>query len=461
MPTPASVAWRRVAVLAGDHRYDLAMPLDDTLDEVMRGLGLALVPGRHAIVDPSGRTTPAATRGEDLSEGVLLTLIDVTAPAAPVPPRPREAAALVERGTVWWLLGVVALLLGSLVLVDAGSGILLPDVAPRILAGVLLAGAAAASALLWVAHRPVDSPRAAVALLGPLMLAFDGGAIIVPPLLEGAAHLAVTAGLLAAGIVAGLLSVVLETPRLRAGVRTATVVLLGLAVVSGVTLFAGAGMPVAAAISAGLVPLGLRALPSSLLDVPEGHHIDYARFMSNRWTVRGTIPEDPGPIRMPEVRAEVAESSARLLVGATLLAAVPPLAMPLVLPGLAATDLFVFGGTVGLVAAVALALVLTPRSIAHPVLRWAPRVAAALVLAETAIAVALAGPPLVLTIAGGALLALALVAGALVVPIARGSSSLAWSRLADAGEWLAVALAPAAGLLAADGLELVRGMMAA
>jgi hypothetical protein len=283
----------------------------------------------------------------------------------------------------------------------------------------------------------------------------------VPPLLPGAAHLAVTAGLLAAGIVAGLLAVVLAVPRLRAGARTATVVLLVLALIWGLTLFAGAGPVAAAAISAGLVPLGLRALPSSLLDVAEGHHIDYAHFMTSRWTVRGVIPADPGPIVVPEVRAEVTESSARLLVGGVLLAAVPPLVLPVVLPGLASTDPFVFGGTIGLLASVGLALVLSARSAAHPVLRWAPRVSAALVLVEVATTVAFAGPPLLLTVAAGILLALALLAGALVVPIARGSASLVWSRLADAGEWLAVALALAAGLLAADALDLVRGMMSA
>lgn len=460
MATPPSLSRRCFALLAGDHRYDLAVPLDDSLDEVVHRLGLQLVPGRHAIVDASGRTTSPSVLGADLTEGTLLTIVDLDLATAPGRSR-RTRADRQEHGTVWWLLGVAGVLLAALVLADAGSATLLPDVALRILAGVLLAGGAAASALFWVAHRPADSPRAALAMLAPLVLAFDGGAIIVPPLLPEAGHLAVTAGLLASGIVAGLLAVVLVSPRLRAGARTATVVLLVLAAVWGVTLFAGAGPIAAAAISAGLVPLGLRALPSTLLEVPEGHHIDYAHFMTSRWTVRGVIPEDPGPIVMSDVRGEVAESSARLLVGGVLLSAVPPLVVPTVLPGLGSPDPFVFGGTIALLAALGLALLLTPRSAAHPVLRWAPRVAAALVLGEIALSIAFAGPVLLLTVAAAALLGLAVLAGALVVPIARGSSSLVWSRLADAGEWLAVALALAAALLAADGLDLVRGMMSA
>jgi hypothetical protein len=458
---PTSVSRRRIALLAGDHRYDLAVPLDDTLEEIVHGLGLAFVAGRHALVDASGRTAAPTSRADELGDGALLTLIELDA-ATPEPRRRvRRPRDLAERGTAWWLLGVAGLLLAGLVIADAGSGMLLPDVAVRVLAGILLAGGAAASALLWVAHAPTDTPASALSMLAPVVVAFAGGAILAPPLLPGAGHLAVTAGLLAAGILVGLLAVVLTRPRLRAGARTATVVLLVLAAVWGATLFLGAGPVAAAAISAGLVPLGLRALPSTLLEVPEGHHIDYRHFMTSRWTVRGEIPQDPGPVAPTQVRAEVAESSARLLVGGVLLAAVPPLVVPLVLSGLGATDPFVFGGTVALLAALVLALLLTPRSAAHPVLRWAPRVSAALVLGETAFAFAATGPSLVLTVAAGALLVLALTAAALVVPIARGLSSLGWSRLADAGEWIAVAIALAAGLLAADALDFVRGMMAA
>lgn len=462
MATPLTRAWRRIALLSADHRYDLAIPLDDSLQDVVRRLGLSVVPGRHTIVDRAGRETPLSARGEDLDDGALLTLVDLTAPA-PTPADRRRAvrASVRERGTVWWMLGVAGVLLAGLVIADAGSGTLLPDIPIRILAGVLLAGGAAASALLWVAHKPDDTPRAGLAMLAPLVLAFDGGAIIVPPLLVGAGHLAATAGLLAAGIVAALLSVVLVRPQLRAAARMATTVLLVLAAVWGVTLFAGAGPAAAAAVSAGLVPLGLRFLPSTLLDVAEGHHIDYEHFMSSRWTVRGIIPEDPGPVEMPAVRSAVAESSARLLVGVALLAAVPPLVVPLVLPGLASPDPFVFGGTVGLLTTVAVALLLGPRHAGHPVLRWAPRAAAAIVLVEVAAALAVAGTPVALTLAAAALLVCGVAAGALLIPIGRGAASLAWSRLADAVEWLAVALSLPAGLLAADALDLLRGMMAA
>lgn len=458
--------WRRVAVVSGEHRYDLAIPLDDSLDEVVQHLGLGFVPGRHVLVDRSGREAALALRGADLDDGTLLTIVDVTPEIVPAPARRRRTVEVPAEGvpeptTVWWMLGVAGFLVAALVLVDAGAGVLLPDLALRILLGILLAGAAAASALLWVMRRPSDTPRAGLVMLAPLVLAFAGGGIIVPPTLVGAGQLAATAGLLAAGILAALLAVALSGPRLRAGARMATVVLLVLAVVWGVTLFAGWGPAAAAAISAGLVPLGLRALPSSLVDVAEGYHIDYRHFMSSRWTVRGVIPDDPGPVAMSVVRATVEESAARLVVGTVLLAATPVLVIPAVLPGLASADPFVFGGTIGLLATVVLALLLAPRHAAQPVLRWAPRIGAALVLGEIALVLALSGPPLLVTLVAGGLLVVGLIGAALLVPVARGVRSLGWSRFADLGEWVAVALALPAALFAADALDVVRGMIAA
>ena len=47
------------------------------------------------------------------------------------------------------------------------------------------------------------------------------------------------------------------------------------------------------------------------------------------------------------------------------------------------------------------------------------------------------------------------------MPIGRGASSLAWSRIADVFEALAIALSLPSALLAADILTLLREMMAA
>jgi len=62
---------------------------------------------------------------------------------------------------------------------------------------------------------------------------------------------------------------------------------------------------------------------------------------------------------------------------------------------------------------------------------------------------------------GAALLFLVgLAAVAVVIPVSKGAKSLVWSRVGDAFEWLAVALALPSALLYANALSLVRGMMA-
>lgn len=454
--------WRRVALLTADRRFDLAVPLDDTLDDVARRLGLSLVPGRHALVDRGGRETALAVRGAELDDGALLAVVDLALPAAPARrrlDRAGTAAGEASRDPVWALLLVAALVLA----VTAVAGRDLPglsDPALRVVAGILLAGAAAGSALAWAVHRPADSPRAALAMLGPLALAFSGGAAIVPAEVEGGVQLAVAAGLLAAAIVAALVAVATGGPRLRGGARTATVILLVLALVWGGALVAGWGPVAAAAVSAGLAPVGLRALSSTLLDLAEGYHIDYRHFMGNRWTVRGVIPADPGPVRVAEVRAAVEESTARLIVGTVLLAAIPVATVPLVLPAFGSEDLLVRIGSIVLVSVVALALLLAPRRAALPVLRWVPRAAAAVVALEAAVAIAVVLPaPIPLVISLG-LAAVGLGVIAALGPVARGARSLGWSRFADFGEWIAVALALPAGLVAADAVDLVRGMMA-
>ena len=462
MVTRTSREWRRVALVTPERRYDLAIPVDDTLDEAVRRLGLSFVPGRHVLLDRSGRESALSMRGIDIDDGSLFAIVEVASGSGSSAQARPGGAARRESAVLWWLLGSVAVLLAALVLSDAGRS-LLPDPLVRILVGGAVCLAAAGIALAGVAHRRRDALTggAALSLLAPFALAFAGGAAAIPPQLEQSAHLAVASGLLAASIVSALVTVALPVARLRSGASAATVVLLVLTGIWGVTLLAGWGMPAAAAISAGLVPLALRALPSLLVDVDEGYHIDYAAFMSSRWTVRGAIPEDPGPVTLPAVRSIVDGAEAGTVVGTVLFSLAPPVLVPLLLPGLASPDALVVGGTIGLLSALVVALVLAPRRTATPALRWAPRAAAGLVVVEVAVALAVAFPPLLLTVAAGGLLVVAFVAAAALVPIARGAASLGWSRLADAFEWLAVVLALPAALLAADGIDVLRGMMAA
>ena len=211
--------------------------------------------------------------------------------------------------------------------------------------------------------------------------------------------------------------------------------------------------------AAGAVPLALRFLPSTLVNVPEGHHINYRHFMSNRWTVRGDVPESPDAIELGPVRDVVDASSARLVTGVVLLAVTAAVFLPLALAGPLPEGGFVSGGAIALVATLTISLLLSPRHYATPVLRWAPRAACAVVVLAAAVAItAMFGDAVVLVVAAG-LLVTGIAAAVLLVPIGRGARSLAWSRLADFFEWMAVAFSLPAGLLAADVLNALRGMM--
>ncbi len=460
--TDTAGAWRKIALLSGGRRVDLAMPLDETLDDAVRRLGVPFAADTHVILDGSGTRVALTRSAAELADGDLLAIVDLRAPAPRRDSRRRSAGRpgsdRPDTGAVWWLLAIAGGLLATLGF--AGAGALIPDAGWRVVLAAIVGLAATASAVVWTRHRPSDSAASGISMLAPLMLAFAAGVIAVPPALESAGHLAAAAGLLAAAVVATMVAITVTGLRLRAAAISATAILLVLTLVWGVTLWIGWSPAAAAAISAAAAPLALRALPSMLVGVAEGFHIDYVHFMSSRWTVRGAIPEDPGPVKLPEVRNVVDDSSARLAVGTVLFSAAPVVCLPFVLPALGSADPFVFVGVIVMLSAIVIALLLAPRHSATPVLRWVPRASAAIVITEAAVAVALAAAPVLLTVATLILLVVGLVAAATVVPIGRGAASLGWSRLADIVETLAIAIAMPAALLAADSLNTLRGMMA-
>lgn len=469
MLTGTSSEWRKIALLSGDRRVDLAIPYDETLDDALRRLGVAFSPATHAVIDRAGVQLPLSTTGDDLDDGALLAVVDLRVRTVPATRRRAAARAAAasradaalrpDTGAVWWMLGVAGVLVAALGYL--GIADLIPSGPLRVVVAVLIGLAAAASATMWTRHRPVDAVASGLSMLAPLTLAFAAGVVAVPSAIEGGAHLATAAGLLAAAIVSALLTVAVPGLRLRGAAGTTTAILLVLAVIWGVTLWMGWQIAAAAAISTALVPLAHRALPSMLVGVAEGYHIDYRHFMSSRWTVRGAIPEDPGQVVLSSITAIVDESSARLGVGTLFFSLVPAVCVPLVLPGLADSDPFVMGGTIGLLATVSISLLLVPRHTATPALRWVPRAGAAIVIVEAALAVAVSATPVLLTVSAIVLMVLGLIAAATVVPIDRGAASLAWSRVGDIVEWLAIVLAMPAAFLAADAIDRLRGMMAA
>ncbi|WP_010205905.1 hypothetical protein [Salinibacterium sp. PAMC 21357] len=457
----ATAERRKFVVLTGDRRIDAALPFDDTLGEAMRGLNIVLEPARHVVVERGGIEVQLSTLGEDLSDGGVYSVIDLFhVGAAESLVRAERGNTRDDKGAVWWMLGAVAAAFSGIVLLDNGGASEFAGVAQRVIAATVLGGGAAASAVVWAMRRPRDASVEAVRMIAPLVMAFAAGVAIFPTHVESGKHLGVVIGLICAGVLATLLTAAVSEPRLRSAASTAALVLLVLSAIWGATLMLGWDATAAAAISAGIVAPGLRILPTTLLNVEAGYHIEYKHFMSSRWTVRGAIPESPGQIAVADIREIVDASWTRLLVGAVLLSGTAAVFAPLALSRLAIDDPFVFGGSVGLASALIIALVLTPRHYTNPVLRWTPRAAAAVLIVAVTVAFSttLDGPALV--IVAGALLAVGVAAAIIVIPIGRGAQSLVWSRLADVIEWIAVAAAFPAALLAADILTALRGMMA-
>lgn len=448
-----AVERRRIALLSDQTRFDVALGFDETLDDALALTGLSTGGGLLTVIGPGGVEVPGDTVCEDLEDGGLYSLVDLSAVVSQRRPGRRAMLSRVDHGARWWLLGVCALVLLAALAITAGNPVL------RLVIGLLLAIGAVGGALAWSKREANEGARGALGILAPVLLAFAAGATLVPAHLESAGHLSTASGFLAVSVITAVVALTGGAGPIRAAGGTATVLLVSLAAVWGVTLLLQWGPVAAAAISVGLVPLGLRALPSSLVNLPEGYFIDYKHFMSSRWTVRGAIPETRGAVRARDIVAVVDESSARLVAGTIVLSVVAAIMMPFAILRPWPDNPFVVAGGVALLVCTELSLLLTPRHTTSRILRWMPRAAAAVVLVCAVIQASAAFSGDVLVLGAAVLFVVGLIAVAVAVPMSRGTSSLGWSRVGDAFEWLAVALALPAALLYADALSTLRGMM--
>ncbi|MGN8026718.1 hypothetical protein [Microbacterium sp. 22242] len=466
---------RRIALAGELARVDLALPLDEPLGDVLGAQGLAArLAGAaagsgsgFAVLDPLGYEVDLSTLGEELIEGGLYTVVDLSRPAAR-PERSRrrgdDETGRADHGSRWLLLAVIALLL-----LAAAAGTTAIQPWARLVTALIAAAAAAVTAAVWARDERTVDTLALRGVLAPGALSFAAGALLIPAGLESGAQLAVATGLLGSAVTTSLLALLTGIRRVRAAAGTVAILLVVFAAVWGCVLLVHGSVADSAAISLGLVPLLLRALPSALVNLPEGAFIDYEHFMSSRWTVRGTIPEPVTEVREEVVRDVVDDSSARLAAGTVLLGAAATVFTPFAMQGPWRDDPFVLAGGIALVACTVLALLLIPRHTTSRLLRWVPRAAAVAVLVVSVAVLAAGAATLPWLRAGGGdgmllgaagLFVAAVIAVAVTRPVSRGARSLVWSRVGDAVESLAVALALPAALLHADVLTLLRGMMA-
>jgi hypothetical protein len=447
VPGPAVLApLTRVAVHLGVRRLDVALDASRTLGELLAAAGVTLVPGLLAL-DSAGRVLDlAAPVAEQVTDGAV---VHVVAPA----PRPRGRAARTRAAWVARRPDPQPALLGAAACVAAVlAAVEILDPVHRGWIALVAALVLATGALVLAVSR--SAATSAATLVAPV-LALAAGVAAVDPAGSADRRLALVAGLVAATGVAAVRYV--TTRAMRQGQDPATV-LLGavgtLAVVDLVVLVAGLPGVVAAAVLLGLVPVGLRVLPVMALSVPDEQLVDLAHVARTAPSVRGPRPRGLGRVNERQVVRTVGSAERRTDAGVLLVCALPPVLVPVVLVA-ALGEPVRHWGALALVAALVLVLSLQPRTARGPVARWAPRVAAALVLVELA---AFGGPrlgadavPLAV-----ACVVLALVAGAVSLALGRGWSSVVASRFGDAFESLGVVLALPAALVAADMIETLR-----
>lgn len=453
-----TVERRRIVLQSEDRRIDVSLPLDETLDDALVLSGLS-AEGRFVAIGPGGFEVPGDTECEDLVDGGLYALIDREALAPRASARSRShdtlsGAPRVDHGARWWMLAVSGLLLVATFAQGSTDPLL------RLLTALILVVGSICGAVAWSRGDSGAGVRGILGVLAPVLLSFAAGVLLIPAQLVASAHLSAASGFLAAGVTTAVIAVSARARPMRAAAGTATILLVSLAAIWGLALLLRWGPAEAAAVSLGMVPLALRALPSSLVNLPEGYFIDYKHFMTARWTVRGAIPDSVGILNPARVIAVVDDSSARLIAGTVVLSIVAALMAPLAFLRAWPSDPFVVSGGIALLACLGLALLLTPRHTTSRILRWLPRAAgtAVFLVAGVQASSAFGGDFQVIGAVG--LFVIGLITAAVMIPISRGASSLVWSRVADAFEWLAVALALPAALLYADALSLLRGMMA-
>lgn len=453
----STAQWRRVVVVDGGLRHDVSLSTAAPVAQSLHSQGIDMYSRAVLVVGSDGAQVDVSALPA-LADGALLTVIDITA----APPKAAGEIVAVPRtldysGALFTAIAIVAVLA---VVVSASAPLPVPGdwaaVALRCSAAVVLGALAVVAALATTAHRTV---LRASALCAPGAIAFAAGFLAVPPELAASAHLALFTALLAAAVAQSLVYLRHAATPVSGAAGLVTIVLTTMAAVWGVTLALGLSAVVAAALVAGAAPVALRVLPALCLDIPDGQLLEYGTFMSGRWTVRGSIPEESVPVTTREMKGTITRAQLQLRTGTVVFSVLPALMLPAVLVTRSA-DTVVTVATLVLVAALVTALALAPRQANGPLLRWLPRIGAALVAAEFVLLapVALLGSfatltPIVVTV----LIALALVVAAVTVPLARGFRSLGWSRSADIAESLALVLAFPAAFAAAGLIDILRG----
>ncbi|WP_191621845.1 hypothetical protein [Microbacterium caowuchunii] len=448
---------RRIAIVDGAQRHDLLLPLDATLNEALQRIGVHPEVGRDVLMERDGREVSPLLRAEEVADGTVLAVVDLSLRAAPRARRrgPAPGDGPGEAIGAWWAAVGIGVLLCAVSLWAPSAF----DPALRLAVAIVAGIGATLTGLFFSARARSARPGGHPAIIAVLLLAFAAGVTAVPAFPAATTTLAVFVGLLTAAVLAGVLRLVARPAALRAEYGTSTALLLTLAIVWAVALLMHLDAGAAAAVTVGLTPVALRVLMASLVDVPPGMFVDYGRYQSTRWSVRQTLPEEITSIGTSDARELVARSTGRLLAGTFILSVAAAASAPLAIPSFDSSDPLVMAGRIALVATTTLALILGARRSSVAFLRWMPRSAAAVLVVVAVLAATRDAGELQITVLAGLCLAVGVAAGFAVIPAGRGANSLFWSKVGDVVEWIAIALSLPAGLLAADAIDTLRGVM--
>lgn len=429
--------------------HDLVVAGDSSVSQVLTALGVQ--PSEvDRVLGPSGERIELETRAEELAEGGIYSLARTQKDARWR--RRRAGSGMTARGAADWALAALGLVTAVLAFSSDDAWL-------RYCAAAALGLQALLLAFVWALRARGGVPI--VTMLVPFGIGGAALTLAVPADAPGASSLAVATGAFAAAVLAGFVGVAGASARARAAAWAAAAVLVSLAGIALLSRLAGWDLAQLGLVLAAAALVAIRALPSFSLLVDDGYYIDYSRFMVLRWTVRGRVPEYISSVESPEAKQIVEAAEARLESALALLSIIAAVGLPAFLVPLAGGDLLERIAAALAMPLVVFGLLLVSRRTATPALRRMPRIAVAVGLVLTAIlAPAAIGGEQSLALVGFALLLCGLVAAGVMIPVAAGSRSLAWSRVGDIVESIAVTLALPAAVLAAGTMDMLRGVLA-
>lgn len=430
-------------------RESLSVPADSTVRELLGATGIDA--GRVGVANLAGEPLDLdSSIGVDTPSGTLLWVhdLDFDSVEREAERRLRERRVRIAPAgrPVLAAVAVGGLALAGVVATAAGV------VTHNLVAALALV---AATVVLLVHPRP---QRSVPTLILVPVLGAAGGFLAVGVTSMGARAPLAVAMLIGAAVACiqhGLAA------RLRLPTRTLTPVVavfwsVAAMLVAGGFLLGMAPLTAACLILA-MVPLVLRGLAAWSLSVPEEDLLDIPYLIREAESVRAITPRAPRTVEWDEVMTKVHTARRRSDIGVLLACAATLLTTPAVL-SMSMPRTLAGWCAFGAVCAVTVFLALYARAVWRPMVKIATRVTAALMLPF------LAWYTLQVLQLGAVLLAIALLLlGALcvvlVVPLARGWRSVAWSRAGDILGGFCVLVVPTACLLASGLIDELGRMM--